>query len=192
MAELPPPKLVLDDVALMTAIKAQDRSALQQLYDRHSGAVFTLALRMLHDRSEAEQLLVDVFFEVWQRFDRYDAARANPLTYLMRLTRSRAIDRLRSREKLKLVPLESGGINDIGSAERPDDGLLMDERRKMVSEALAVLEPSERRVIESAYYDGLSHSQIAEKFQKPLGSVKSTIRLGLVRLREFFAQRRYG
>src|SRR6476646_4642461 len=87
-----------DDYELMRAIaKERDQRAFAALYDRHSGLVFTLCLRMLHDKAEAEDLLIDVFYELWERADRYDASRGSPTTFLSTLARSRAIDRLRSR-----------------------------------------------------------------------------------------------
>jgi RNA polymerase sigma-70 factor (ECF subfamily) len=179
-----------DDYALMRAIAGGDSAALKALYARHGSAVYALCLRMLKDSGEAEQLLTDVFFEVWNSRERYDEARANPLTYLMRLTRSRAIDRLRRKDLLgRGVPLDPAAGIDVAVEEHAGAGVEAEENRAMIAKALAVLDRDQRSAIECAYYEGLSHAEIAEKLKKPLGSVKSALRTGLVRLREILAAR---
>jgi len=175
------PRSTQDDFALMEAIASGDTSALRDFYDRHNGLVFAVCLRMLRDHSEAEDLLVDVFHEVWRKSSRYDASRGSPLTYLMTLTRSRAIDRRRARPKIAAGDIDN---TDVASELPPDAPVLADETRVAVVEALGQLEPAQRQAIECAYYDGLSHSEIAEKLNKPLGTVKTYIRQGLIRLRE--------
>ncbi len=180
-----------DDYGLMRAIGAGDGAALRVFYERHSSAVYTLCVRMLRDVQEAEQLLTDVFFEIWSSRGRYDEERSNPLTYLMRITRSRAIDRLRR----KGPPGSSGGVSldpaggiDVAIEDAPGTAAELDENRVMVMKALRVLDVDQRAVIECAYYEGLSHAQIAAKLNKPLGTVKSCMRQGLVRLREVLGQ----
>jgi RNA polymerase sigma-70 factor (ECF subfamily) len=174
----------IDDIALMESIAAGDAAALRALYDRHSALVLAVCLRILRDRNAAEELLVDIFHELWERSDRYDPKRASPLTYLMTVTRSRAIDRQRARPKLTPVALESSESQVPPAQESPVSEALSGEWRTIVRRALARLEPGQRQAIECAYYDGLSHSQIAQKLDKPLGTVKTYIRQGLIRLRE--------
>jgi RNA polymerase sigma-70 factor (ECF subfamily) len=179
-----------DDYALMRAIAGGDSAALKALYDHHGGVVHALCLRMLRDAGEAEQLLTDVFFEIWNSRDRYDESRATPLTYLMRLTRSRAIDRLRRKNLLgQGVSLDPAAGIDVAVEERAGAGVEAEESRAMIARALAVLDRDQRAAIECAYYDGLSHTQIAERLNKPLGTVKSALRTGLVRLREILSAR---
>jgi RNA polymerase sigma-70 factor (ECF subfamily) len=177
---------VRDDFDLMRGIASRDQSALRELYDRHSGMIYALALRILRNAGEAEDVMVDVFFEAWEKFDRYDSARGSPLTYLTTLARSRAIDRLRSRAsadaRLKLADVDD--VAPIAAQGGPLDHSLDAERRATVSAALDQLDPQQRRAIEHAYYEGLSHSEIAEKLGKPLGTVKTWIRTGLIRLRD--------
>ena len=175
----------IDDLALMESIAAGDATALRTLYDRRAALVLAVCVRILRDRSAAEELLVDIFHELWERADRYDPKRASPLTYLMTITRSRAIDRLRARPKVAAVALEQSG-SDLPPAEgaSPVGEAESGERRSIVRRALSRLDPSQRQAIECAYYDGLSHSQIAEKLNKPLGTIKTYIRQGLIRLRE--------
>jgi RNA polymerase sigma-70 factor (ECF subfamily) len=181
-----------DDNALMDAIASGEATGLRALYDRHAGLVFALCLRMLRDRAEAEELLSEIFWEVWNRAARYDATRASPVTYLMTLTRSRAIDRQRSRQsklKLKTTALDSdhtARLTQPASVGRdnPLGQTIAGEQSKIVRSALSALEPAQREAIECAYYDGLSHSEIAAKLNKPLGTVKTYIRQGLIRLRD--------
>src|SRR5262245_23176970 len=165
----------------MEAIAAGDTNALRDLYDRHSGLVFATCLRMLRDRNDAEDLLIDVFHEVWQKSSRYDASRGSPVTYLMTLTRSRAIDRQRARSRIRTSDIDN---TDVPSEAAPDAPVLADESRVAVVQALQSLEPAQRQAIECAYYDGLSHSEIAEKLNRPLGTIKTYIRQGLIHLRE--------
>jgi len=183
-----------DDYALMEAIASRrDSAALRALYDRHSGLVFTLCTRVLRDRGDAEDVLIDVFFELWDKADRYDAARGSPVSYLVQLARSRAIDRLRSGRSDKAGPRATASTPDAidGSASalrpaaaNPLNDVATSEQRELVIRAIAQLEPVQRQAIECAYYDGLSHSEIAEKLDKPLGTVKTWIRQGLIRLRD--------
>jgi RNA polymerase sigma-70 factor (ECF subfamily) len=173
----------------MRGVGARDSGALRTLYDRHSKLVFALCLRVLHDRGEAEDVLVDVFWELWEKWDRYDPSRGSPMTYLVTLARSRAIDRLRSREgtqrrEMRLVQQDEADAAAVPDGANPLEQTLEAERRAQVQEALARLEPAQRDAIECAYYDGLSHSEIAEKLNKPLGTVKTWIRQGLIHLRD--------
>jgi RNA polymerase sigma-70 factor (ECF subfamily) len=180
-----PHSTAADDLALMQAVAARDPGALRALYDRYAGLVFTLALRILRDRGEAEELLTDVFWELWSRAGRFDASRGTAVTYLTTLTRSRAIDRTRGRAaRLKTMSLESSDTSSATTSATPATESLSAERRAVVRRAIDQLDPQQRQAIECAYYDGLSHSEIANKLNKPLGTVKTYIRQGLIRLRE--------
>jgi RNA polymerase sigma-70 factor (ECF subfamily) len=174
-----------DDLTLMRSIAAGDRKAFSILYDRHAPLLFAICRRMLKDAGAAEDVLIDIFFEVWSRADRFDGSRGTPLTYLVTLTRSRAIDRQRSRSSR---PAETSSAAEntaqISPALDPSQSMDANEQCAIVRAALADLEPSQREALECAFYEGLSHSEIAEKLQKPLGTVKTYIRQGLIRLRD--------
>lgn len=176
-----------DDFALMQGIAAGDQTALGRLYDRHSGLVFTLAQRILHDRMAAEDLLMDVFWEIWSRGDRYDPSRGSPITYLLTLTRSRAIDRRRSSAKHSRVQTGSD-LSDgpVGAAEftGPESSAMANELGQRVRAAMSKLDVTQRQAVELSFFDDLSHSQIAERLGKPLGTVKTNIRQGLIHLRQ--------
>ncbi|MGA2229318.1 MAG: sigma-70 family RNA polymerase sigma factor [Tepidisphaeraceae bacterium] len=177
-----------DDFLLMEAVAAGDATAIAALYDRHSPLVFALCLRIVRDRSEAEDLLADIFWEIWRRADRYDAARGSPLTYLLTVARSRAIDRRRSLMKRRTVQTESdysGGASSASSSGTPLTDAITKELGEKVRAALARLDPAQRQAVEMSFFDDLSHTEIAEKLGKPLGTIKTYIRQGLIHLREF-------
>lgn len=174
-----------DDYTLMASMAAGDASALAAFYDRYSPIVYATAARMLNDRTTADELLVDVFHEVWIRANQYDAARSNPLTYLLTLTRSRTIDRRRTMHKksnLQVVNYDRLPESSDHHGDALSDAITQENAVK-VREALGTLDPDQRRAIEAAYYDGLSHSEIADLLNKPLGTIKTYIRQGLIRLR---------
>jgi RNA polymerase sigma-70 factor, ECF subfamily len=176
-----------DDYELMIRIARREQSALAMLYDRHGGLVYTIGLRMLRDRSETEEYVSDVFLEIWRKPERYDANRAAPITYLVTLARSRAIDRQRSAAyRATNRNTSTDVVKELPSLQDgdPSQQASMDERCQQVRSAVGKLDPSQRQVVEMAFFDGLTHTQIAEKLGKPLGTVKTFIRQGLIRLRD--------
>jgi RNA polymerase sigma-70 factor (ECF subfamily) len=171
----------------MAGVAAGDPSALGALYDRHAGRILALCLRVLRQRAEAEEVLGDVFWEVWERADRYRPERGAPAAYLAMLARSRAVDRLRSRPR-EVTADPATGVLDVApeppaGASGPHEDAVASERRRRVRRALADLSPEQRRVLELSYFGGFSHSEIARALDEPLGTVKTRIRQGLVRLR---------
>jgi len=180
------PDPAADDFGLMEGIAARDQGALSALYDRHSSAVFGLCLRILREREEAEEATCDVFIEAWNRGSRFDRERGHPLAYLLNLARSRAIDRLRTRtRRQKLFVVR----DDEETKQTPDAGSpladsMTSQMRSRLTRALAVLQPGQKKALELAYFDGMSHSEIASALGEPLGTVKTRIRQGLLRMRE--------
>jgi RNA polymerase sigma-70 factor (ECF subfamily) len=168
---------------LISEIAEGSESALSTLYDFTNRLVFGLALRILSDVAEAEEVTLDVFMHVWDRAADYDPGRSTPSTWLLMLTRSRAIDRLRSGAKQTL--LEDLSDTDVSSPEGdPEEKALFAEKREIVRNALSSLTPRQRKPIELAYFYGLTQSEISKRLGQPLGTVKSSIRLGMVKLRE--------
>lgn len=178
------------DIDLMEAIAAGDQAALQSLYDRHSALLFALCCRIVGDRNDAEEVLLEVFWELWEKADRYNPSRASPRTYIVQLARSRAIDRARSRAARERSKTRASlhGLDSCVDNSRNDlaplDHLVQDERSQTIATALAALDDLQLEVLELAYFDGLSHSQISQRLQLPLGTVKTRIRQGLIKLRE--------
>lgn len=168
----------------MAKIATGDHAALTSIYDRYSPLVLALARRMLRDVAAAEDLVEEVFIELWRRGERYDPSRGAVATYITTLTRSRAIDRLRSERRTPAAPL-GDGIEPTGPHLPPELNLVEDERRRLITGALTELSGDQRQAIELAYYEGLSHNDVAQRLNKPLGTVKTWIRQGLIRLREY-------
>ncbi len=176
-----------DDAALMSSVAQGDRAAFEVIYERYCGLVYSLALRILRDATNADELLADVFLEVWRRSDRYDATRGAVATYLTTLCRSRGIDRLRAQKRAPVVQIGDDEVmSAIIGSDTPDPArnLSGNEQRGRVLRALATLNEDMRSALELAFYEGLSHSQVADRLSKPLGTVKTHIRQGLIHLRE--------
>jgi RNA polymerase sigma-70 factor (ECF subfamily) len=172
-------------MALIERVAKGDQSALTALYDSTSRLVFGLVLRVVGDRSTAEEVLLDVYTQVWRQAATYDPRRGAPLAWLMTIARTRGIDRLRSGryEQLNKDALDSIGEVSASTAS-PEEATVEAERRRLVRAALATLSAEQREVIELAYYSGLSHSEIALRLGQPLGTVKTRTRLGLIKLRD--------
>ncbi len=170
------------DGELLGALAAGDAAALGSLYDRYSSVVFALCVRILGSRADAEEVLADVFWELWSRPGRYDPGRGNLLAYLGTLARSRAVDRLRSRRSRAMR--EATAADPPAEAGSPLDEAVFGERRRLVQRALGELTPDQRQAIELSFYSGLSHAEISDELREPLGTIKSRIRSGLVRLRD--------
>lgn len=171
--------------ALMARLVQGDQSALAELYDETNTLVYSLALRILHDQYAAEDVTIEVYVQVHRRAAQYDRSRGTPSAWLIMLTRSRAIDRLRT----EMTRREREGALDetatvTTSIDDPEAYSATTELRRIVQHALAMLTPEQREVIENAYYTGLSHGEIAAKLGQPLGTVKTRIRTGMMLLRE--------
>jgi RNA polymerase sigma-70 factor, ECF subfamily len=175
------------DADLLARVARGDRAAFSQLYDQSSTLLFSLAFRILGDRDATADLLQDVYLEVWRKRVSYDAGRGSPMAWLVTMTRSRAVDRLRSRAA------KGHGVTDpidnSPAAQLPDgnssplDASAGNEIKALVGKALAELPEPQRKAIELAFYQGLSHSEIAARLDEPLGTVKTRIKLGMDKLR---------
>ena len=170
--------------ALIKSLANGDQSAMTPLYDSTSRLIYGLVLRILNEAATAEEVLLDVYTQVWRQASAYDEKRGAPLAWLTTIARSRAIDRLRSgmHEQQFKQPLESAVM--FTAAESAGDFTVASEMQKLVREALGTLPPEQREVIELAYYGGFSHSEIALKLGQPLGTIKTRTRLGMMKLRE--------
>jgi len=179
------------DEHLVAAAAAQDADALSALYDRHRATLFSMALRILRDRAEAEEVLGDVFLQAWRQSASYEPARGSVAAWLVNLCRSRAIDRLRARGR-RAVGTESLAREEAAQPVAPVGPLesaVSEQRRRRVVEALAALDAEQRRALDLAYYGGLSHSEIAAELGQPLGTVKTRIRKAIVVLRDRLGER---
>ncbi|MFI5317412.1 MAG: sigma-70 family RNA polymerase sigma factor [Myxococcota bacterium] len=179
-----------DDLTLMELVARREASALDALYLRHGSLVFALCLRILRNHAEAEEVLQEVFWELWRSSSRYAAERGSARVYLVQLARSRSLDRVRLRRRREALLVDAGGPSVI-AAELGGDGRVLNalaaavagEEHRQVRAALCELSESERRAVTLSFFDGLSHAEIAEQLGEPLGTVKTRIRRALLRLR---------
>ena len=173
---------------LLARIAAGDQPALAEFYDASSAKVFGLVMKILADRTVAEEVTMDVYTQVWRRASTYDTERGTPGSWLMMLAKTSAIDRFRSSylERGRQVPLDQAAELP-GDAATPEQYSADLERQRLVQEAMASLSAEQRQAIALAYYWGLSQSEIADRLQLPLGTVKTRMRLGMIRLREVLA-----
>jgi RNA polymerase sigma-70 factor (ECF subfamily) len=174
------------DVELLHAVARGDEAALARLYDAYRVILFGLLVRILNSREEAEDILQDVFVQVWRRAKDFDETRGRPFTWLVTLTRSRAIDRLRQLgARQRLV---TGAAQE--QTETVSDALsdtIKVAQQETVRQALAELPEEQRRTLVLAYFEGLTQSEIATKLNAPLGTIKTRMRSGMIKLRALLA-----
>lgn len=169
----------LSNELLMLEIASCSEMALKELYARFSKQIYSLARRMLRDESAAEDVTQDVFVKIWQKALDYMQSKGSVSTWVMTIAHHSAVDAIRRRSSHETVVLEEGELERYAD-EHSDNRL----EQVTVSRALAALEPGERGLIELAYFEGLSHSQLATRTGIPLGTIKSRLRLGLQKLKD--------
>ena len=178
------------DRLLLERIARRDQTAVAELYDRHCRVLYGIALRILRSASDAEDVLQDVFVRVWTRADSYDERLGAPGAWLTRIARNRAIDKLRSR--VARGDTRQPSVEDVNAAERttasdrpsPEAEAEQSRTRSDIHGALAELPVEQRALIEAAFFDGYTHSELAERFGLPLGTVKTRIRSGMLAMRQ--------
>jgi RNA polymerase sigma-70 factor (ECF subfamily) len=176
---------VSPDATLLSRLLQKDVSAFEQLYDRHSRLVYGLVLRILQQASTSEEVVQDVFLQLWRNADQYDSSRGPFVPWLCTMARNRALDQLRLKsERQRRREDQPDELPPVLVA--PDYEKALDEKRRAerVRALMASLTPQQKKAIELAYFEGLSHSEIAAALKEPLGTVKSWIRNGLLRLKE--------
>ena len=173
------------DQATLARIARGDQAAFAELYDRHSRLVFSLALRILQDRADAEDVVQEVFAQVWAQAQRYDASRGAVAAWMLVLTRSRAIDRLRAKRSRPETAGEATAAESVVDGSVTQDlELLSAEQVTRLQRAMQELTEAQRAALELAYYEGLTHVEVAERLAEPLGTVKTRIRQAVFKLRE--------
>ena len=173
------------DAALVHRLLQRDVRAFEEIYDRHSRAVYGLVLRILQQAGTAEEVVQDVFLQLWRNAARYDEQRGPFVPWLLTLARNRALDTLRLKsERQRRREDQTEELPPITTA--PEYEKALDEKRRCerVRALMSSLTPQQKRAIELAYFEGLSHTEIAAALREPLGTVKSWIRNGLLRLKE--------
>ena len=174
----------LSDVDLLLVLRNGQTQALGMIYDRYSRLVYSLAFKILANSEEAEDITQEIFVSLWQR-NAYNPARGSLSSFLTTMTRSRSIDKLRSRgSRHRFLQRWEGIIRSDTVMATPLEQVSMGERSQIIRAALEELSPNERQVLEIAYFGGLSQSEIAESLNIPLGTVKTRSRQGLLKLRQ--------
>jgi RNA polymerase sigma-70 factor, ECF subfamily len=174
---------------LLTQIAAGDRIALSQLYDRYSRMIYAIAWKSLNSVEDCEEVVLEVFAQVWRIADRFDPEKGSVEQWIFTLARSRIIDRLRKIQRLKKINTAISSEKEIEfstTSVNPIESVEIAERQQQVLTALSQIPSEQRQVIEMAYYQGLTHTEIAAATGLSLGTVKTRLRLGLSKLRVTF------
>ena len=178
----------MTDPELITGVVKRDRHSFDLFYERYAQVVFNLCIRILRDEAEAQDVLQEIFLQIWRDAERFDASRASVKTWLFTIARSRALDRYRSRKTVR-DRMEEQTEDQLQQIPDQADLQGTSVSQQYVLGALAQLTPEQRFVLELSYYEGLTQEEIAERLKEPLGTVKSRIRAALIKLRTLFAGR---
>lgn len=178
----------------MTEIQAGSKVALKKLYDRFNKILFGMVYKILRDREETEDLIQEIFVKIWNRAGQYDSSRGTVYSFIATLARNRAIDRTRSRafknrgKDSYVIDDDEYSFNLSTENPNPEEKIELTERAIEVRKALSKLNEKERQVLYISYFHGLSQSEIAEKIDLPLGTVKYRMRQGMIKLREMLIE----
>jgi RNA polymerase sigma-70 factor (ECF subfamily) len=176
----------LTDEALISLVASSDDGALAELYDRFGRVAYGLALRILRDEALAQDAVQEAFLAVWHSADRFLAERAKASTWILTLVHRRSVDHVRREDRRRGEPLERAP--EAATTSTAEDEAALGFQRRVVQEALRRLSPEQREALELGYYGGLTQSELAERLDQPLGTIKSRMFTGLSRLRELLAQ----
>lgn len=181
--------LSLEDPALVALVSNGDAAALEVLYDRYSRVVLSFAMRILQDRAAAEELLQEVFFRTWKQAHHFSAMRGSFVTWLLSITHNMAIDEIRKQKRRPQRADSADPVlmltNVVDEQASVEDQAIDGETRERILSAIKTLPPAQQTVIELAYFRGLSQREIAEELDQPLGTVKTRMRLGVRKLRDY-------
>lgn len=181
------PDTLHEDVDLIRRIGMGDRESFSTFFHRYSGLIYSTAFRVLNNATDAEDVAQEVLFMIWEKSPMYDAARGKPITWIVTMTRNKAVDKLRSlqrRFRLQDEVEREAKSDDLVHDMRPVDELDAMEKGKIVRSAVMKLSKEQREVIEMAYFGGLTQQEIATRLEEPLGTVKARIRRGMLRLKK--------
>jgi RNA polymerase sigma-70 factor (ECF subfamily) len=173
-----------EDRELVQRMASKDAVALDAFYKRYNRIAFSLILRIVGNREDSEDVLTDVFWQVWQQAARYDASRGKPIAWLLTIARTRAIDSIRSSNRQHSRTDELEANTSPAGVPVNDDPFILADTRNAVKEALQELPEQQRIPLEMAYFQGMSHTEIAAALGQPLGTVKDRIRNGMMHLRK--------
>jgi len=173
-------------VELLERVASQDRAAFADLYDLFAPLLFSVALRILNDQKEAEDVIQEVFAQIWEKAAKFDQKLGQPASWATTLTRNRAIDRIRAsqrRQRLVEEAIEASAVVE-NSSPTANESLHGREKAQLIRSAVAGLPAEQRRAIELAFFTGLTQDEISQRLREPLGTIKARIRRGMLRLRD--------
>jgi RNA polymerase sigma-70 factor (ECF subfamily) len=176
----------LDDVELIQRVSLGDRACFEEFYNRHAALIYSTAYKVLNNADDADDVVQDVMFMVWEKSPMYEVARGKPLNWAITMTRNKSIDRLRSVQRRMRLKEDAGREMQplLAVGAKPENTLDLGEKRQIVRSAVMKLNSEQREVIEMAYFGGLTQLEISQRLQTPLGTVKARIRRGMQRLRK--------
>jgi RNA polymerase sigma-70 factor (ECF subfamily) len=192
MTTAPEPDDRAVELDLLARITKRERVAFEELYTRYSNILYATAMKFLKEDADAQDVVQDVFIQIWDKAKLYDPAKGKPLTWALTMTRNRSIDRIRAiqrRTRLRddfekeTVADESAGIREALS------GVDASERTQILRDAVARLSPEQRKVIDLAFFGGLTQSEIADRLGEPLGTIKARARRGLMKMKELLGEK---
>ena len=176
------------EIELLRGVSRGDRKSFEDLYDRFSGVLYSAALQILNDQREAEDVLQDVFVQIWDKAKLYNPSRGKPLTWAMTLTRNKSIDRLRSAQRRFRLQDQVEKETRVHFTERDSaDEVDALEKSKLIRSAVLLLSKEQRQAIELAFFAGLTQNEIAVELNQPLGTIKARIRRGMLKLKEMIS-----
>ena len=176
----------MTDPELIAGVVKRDRGSFDLFYERYAQIIFNLCVRILKDEAEAQDVLQEIFLQIWREAERFDASRASVKTWLFTIARSRSLDRYRSRKTVR-DRLEEQTEDQLQQIPDRADLQGASVAQQYVLSALSQLSPEQRLVLELSYYEGLTQEEIAERLKEPLGTIKSRIRAALIKLRSTFS-----
>lgn len=177
----------LEDVRLVREMTAGKSSALGEFYDKWSARVFSVAVAIVGEAADAEEVVEETFLQAWNQASRYESSKGRVASWILNIARSRALDRLKSVKRRREDPIESDDVAIASGTPDPVQQLITSERSAAVQSALRNLPPAQRQAVEMAYFGGLSQTEIADSTGQALGTVKTRMRLAMQKLREQLA-----
>jgi RNA polymerase sigma-70 factor (ECF subfamily) len=178
-----------EDHHLLMKIVRRDQAAFAQLYDRYASLIYTIVVRMVKSTEEAEDLLQEIFMQIWNKASMFSETKGSVYTWIVTIARRKAIDRLRSKESIhkgsSLEDESSLAIPDLAFTANPLQATISAEHESLMKQAFALLAEDQRTVLELGYYEGYTQAQIARRLSLPLGTVKTRMRQGLMKLRDY-------
>jgi len=175
------------ELDLLARVAKRERAAFEQLYDRYKNILYATAMKFLKEDADAQDVVQDVFIQIWDKAKLYDPAKGKPLTWALTLTRNRSIDRIRAIQRRTRLRDDFGKetvVDESAGMREALSGVDAGEKNQILREAVGRLSPEQRKVIEMAFFRGFTQSEIADRLGEPLGTVKARARRGLMKLKE--------